>query len=73
MNLVYGVSRLHGLRDHEDALIGRLTERFIDVWHLKNFVFHKAMHTLTNHAKPLLNSLLERSTYCHHLTHRLHA
>ena len=73
MNLIDRIASLHGLGDDKHTLVGRFAESLVDVINLNDLVFDKAVHTLTNHAETLLYCLLECSSDCHHLAHRLHA
>ena len=72
VDLVDGVALMHSLRDDEHTLVGRLAQSCVDIVNLKFLILHEAVHTLTNHAQTLLDSLLEVATDSHHLAYRLH-
>ena len=72
VNLVDGISGMHGLGDDEHALVGRFTQGSIYIRNLQFLVLNKSVHTLTNHTKSLLDSFLEVATDSHNLAHRLH-
>ena len=74
MDVLNGVLRqVHGLRNDEDALVGRLTQRRINIGNLQFLVLHETMHPLPYHAQTFLYGFLEGTADGHHLTHRLHA
>jgi len=73
MNLVDGIALMHGLGDHEHALVGGFTERGIDVVDLQLLVFHKTVHALSDHAQTLLDGLFKVATDGHYLSDALHA
>ena len=64
---------MHRFGDDEDTLVGRFTKSRVDIGDFQLFVLDKAVHTLTDHTKSFLNSLLESPSDSHHLTDRLHA
>ena len=72
VDLIDGVALVHGLGNDEDTLVRRLTQRRVDVVDLQLLVLHIAVHSLSNHAQTLLDSLLEVATDGHHLSDRLH-
>ena len=63
---------MHGLRNDENALVGGLAERCVDVGNLQFLVFNESVHTLTNHAHTFLNGFLKGASDGHNLTYRLH-
>ena len=73
MNLIYGISSTHCLRDNEDTLVGRFTQCLVDIGNLQFFVFYKSVHALTNHTKTFLDSFFECTADSHHFADRLHA
>ena len=72
VNLVDGITLVHSLRDDKHTLVGRLAQSSIDIFNLKLLVLNEAVHTLTDHAQTLLDSLLEVATDSHNLAYRLH-
>ena len=72
VNLVDGIALVHSLRDDKHALVGRLAQSCVDIFDLKLLVLNEAVHTLTDHAQTLLDSLLEVATDSHYLAYRLH-
>ena len=73
MHLFYGISGTKSLGDDKDTLVRRLAERFIDIGDNQLLVLHKAMHPLSYHAQPLLNSFFKSTSDSHDLADRLHA
>ena len=49
MYLINGITLVHSLRNDEDTLVSRLTERCIKVGNLQLFVLNKAVHALSYH------------------------
>ena len=72
MYLVDCIALVESLLDNEDTHVGRSVERTVDVGDLKFLVLDKAVHSLSDHAEPFLNSLLECSADGHDLSDRLH-
>ena len=66
------VALLHRLVDVDDVL-QLLKEQIVNLGKLVNLIYGIAIvHSLTNHTKTLLDSLLEVAADCHYLTYRLH-
>ena len=70
--LVDGVAPVHGLGNHEDALVSGLAQGCVDVGNHEFLVLHKAVHALAYHAHALLDGLLKGAANGHHLAYRLH-
>ena len=68
-----GVPVLQRVRDDEDALVGRMGERGVDVVDLELLVRDEAVHALSDHPQALLDHFLEVTADGHHLADRLHA
>ena len=73
VNLVHSIAFVHGFGDDEDTLVGRLTERLVDIGNLQFLVLNESVHALANHAETFLDSFLKVTADSHHLTYRLHA
>ena len=73
MDLLHAVSLTERFADDEDAGVRRLPQGCVDVGDDEFFVFAEAVHTLSDHAKSLLDCLLKGATDSHHLADRLHA
>ena len=73
MYLVDGVSLCHCLCNDEDTLVGRLLQGFVDIFDYKFLVLDETVHSLSDHAQTLLDSLFEGASDGHHLTYALHA
>ena len=73
VDAVDGVFRqVHGLRDHEHALVRRLPKGGIDIGDLQLLVLHETVHPLADHAQTLLQGFLEVTADGHHFSHTLH-
>ena len=68
-----GVPVLQRVRDDEDALVGRMGERGVDVVDLELLVRDEAVHALSDHPQALLDHFLEVTADGHHLADGLHA
>ena len=73
MDLVDRVTGTEGLADDKDTAVSRLVQRLVDVGNDQLFVFHEAMHTLSDHAETFLDRFFEGTADRHHLSYRLHA
>ena len=58
--------------DNEDALVGRLFERLVDVADVDGFVFDKSVHALPNHAQTFLDGFFEGAADCHDFADGFH-
>ena len=72
MDLVNGVTCLHGLAYHEDTLVCRLTQGLVHIFDYKLLVLNETVHSLTDHPEAFLDCLFEAASDCHHFTHRFH-
>ena len=73
MDLVNRIAGTESLAYYEDTMVCRLIQRLVDIRDEQLFVFHKAVHTLTDHTQTFLNSLFKCAADSHHLSYRLHA
>ncbi len=73
MYVVNAVSRTQCLRDDQDALVRRLTQSLVYIGNLQLLVLREAVQPLPYHAYAFLNGFLERASYGHDLSYRLHA
>ena len=64
--------QMHCFRNNKDTLVRRLSKCCINIFNFKDFILYKTMHSLSNHTKSFLNSLLKSTTYRHDLAYRLH-
>ena len=59
--------------DHEDAFVGGMRERLVDVDAGERLVRDEPVHALSDHAQPFLDHLFEAAPDGHHLADRFHA
>ena len=69
VDLVDGVAAMKGFLHHQYTLISWCLEGSFHIVNFQLLIADKTMKTLSDHAKPLLDSLFEGATDCHHFTH----
>ena len=73
MDLINGITGTECFGDDKDTTVCRFVQSLFDVWNDQLFVFHKPVHSLSDHAQSLLQSLFEGTANGHDLSDRLHA
>ena len=69
VDLVYSITLLESLFNHENTLVCWFTKCSVYVVNLELFVFNKTVHALSNHTQTLLNDFFKSTADRHYFTY----